>query len=140
MKKGDLVKLNPETCFTKAQGGGLDYSLTNITGDKMGYIEASRPTTQEEKDNWYKSQREALAKAEAEGKDTFSLAFNDAGETRLPPQSHWVYLHRDNYFQVLRARARVQVGWNIRGGMTKVLCLSTGEECYVKREYLMVVT
>jgi hypothetical protein len=106
----------------------------------MGMIEASRPTTPEEQDKWYQSRREAIAKAKAEGKDTFSLAFNDAGETRLAPQSHWVYLHRDNYFQVLRARARVQVGWNIRGGMTKVLCLSTGEECYVKREYLMVVS
>ena len=140
MRKGDLVRLNPETCFTKGQGGGRTYPVTNIAGDESGLIEATRPTTQEEKDNWYKSQRVAIAKAKAEGRDTFSLAFDSAGESRLAPQSYWIYLHRDHYFQVLRARARVQVGWNVQGGMTKVLCLSSGEECYIKREYLMVVS
>ena len=140
MRKGDLVKLNPETCFTKQQGGGREFTLTNTAQDEAGIVEGTRPTTSEEKDNWYKSQRETIAKAKEAGKDFFSIAFDSAGETRLPPQTYWIPLHRDHYFQVLRARARVYVGWHMQGGMTKVLCLSSGEECYVKREYLMVVS
>jgi hypothetical protein len=140
MKKGNLVRLNPEVCFTESQGGGRKYNLTNAARDRAGLVEGTRPTTDEEKDNWYKSRQAAIAKAKAEGKDTFSLTLDDAGETRLAPQSYWIPLHRDHYFQVLRARARVQVGWNTQGGMTKILCLSTGEECYIKREYLMVVS
>jgi|3_EtaG_2_1085321.scaffolds.fasta_scaffold46478_4 hypothetical protein len=140
MKKGNLVRLNPDVCFTKKQGGGREFTLTNTAQDEAGIVEGTRPTTSEEKENWYKSQREAIAKAKEAGKDPFSIAFDSAGESRLPPRSYWIPLHRDHYFQVLRARARVQVGWNVQGGMTKILCLSTGEECYIKREYLMVVS
>ena len=140
MRKGNLVKLSDMTCFTKERGGGLTHPLTNYHNDKNGLVEATRPTTPEEQDEWYRERREAIAQAKAEGRDTFSLAFDDGGESRLAPQSYWIPLHRDHYFQVLRARARVQVGWNVQGGMTKVLCLSTGEECYIKREYLTVVS
>ena len=140
MRKGDLVKLSEMICFTKEQGGGLTYPLTNYRNDKNGLVEATRPTTPEEQDEWRRERREAIAKAKAEGRDTFSIAFDDAGESRLPPQSYCISLHRDHYFQVLRARARVQVGWSVQGGMTKILCLSTGEECYIKREYLKVVS
>tara|TARA_R110000824_G_scaffold366_4_gene2638 strand:+ start:914 stop:1393 length:480 start_codon:yes stop_codon:yes gene_type:complete len=140
MKKGQLVKLNPNVCFTKEQGGGRRSTLTNIRQDEAGIVEGTRPTTNEEQDNWYKSQRDAIARAKEAGRDPFSIAFDDGGESRLAPQSCWIPLHRDHYFQVLRARARVQVGWNTQGGMTKILCLSTGEECYIKREYLMVVS
>jgi len=126
MKKGDLVKLNPHLCFTKKQGGGLEFPHTNYLNDERGTIESHRPVTQPETDKWYASDA-------AKGMDS-------AGESKLPPQSASVLLHRDRVYQLLRARCRVRLGWgNPTPGLAKVLCTHTGEETYIKRDLLEVV-
>ena len=140
IKKGCLVKLDVTKCFTKESGGGLRYPLTNYRNDKDGKIPSSRPTTPEERQAWQEQKRQDLKEAAAAGEDTFHIAFNDAGESRLPPQSKLVLLHKDRTYQVLRARCRVRLGWgNPTPGLTKVLCTHTGEETYIKRDLLEVV-
>ena len=125
--KGTLVKLNDQVCFTTTQGGGRRYPLSNYANDEAGIVESRRPVTQEETDAWYDSDA--------------SKGMNSAGETKLPPQSRWVTLHRGRTYQVLRARCRVRLGWgNPTPGMAKILCTETGEEAYIKRELLEVVS
>ena len=127
MKKGDLVRLNVGVCFTEGHGGKLRYPLTNYYNDERGVVEAGRPTTREEQSAWYETDA-------AKGLDS-------AGETKLPPQSYHVSLYKDRIYQVLRARARVRLGWgNAIGGLVKLLCTHSGEEAYVKRELMEVVT
>lgn len=126
MKKGDIVKLNDDRCFTDKSGGKLKYPRTNYSDDESGTLRAARPVTPEETSAWYESDA--------------SNGMNDAGESKLPPQSISVILHRDRMYQVLRARCRVRLGWgNPAPGMTKILCTSTGEVAYVKRDLLEVV-
>ncbi len=124
--KGVLVRLNPETCFTTKQGGGLQFPLTNYLNDERGTVESSRPVTSEETATWYASDA--------------AKGMNSAGESKLPPQSRTILLRRDRVYQVLRARAAVRLGWgNKTGGLVKVLCTETGEETYVKRRLVEAV-
>ena len=123
--KGTLVRLNVAKCFTTAQGGGLRYPLSNYANDEAGTVRSYRPVTAEETAAWYDSDA--------------SKGMNSAGESKLPPQSRAVTLHRDRVYTVLRARASVRLGWgNKTGGLTKILCTETGEETYVKRELIEV--
>jgi len=126
LKKGCLVRINPGTCFTKSRGGGLRFPLSNYLNDDRGTIESHRPVTREETEAWYNSDA--------------SKGMDSAGETKLPPQSAYVLLHRDRTYQVLRARCRVRLGWgNPTPGMAKILCTVTGEETYIKRHLLEVI-
>jgi len=126
LAKGCLVRLNPEKCFTQKQGGGRQYPLSNYHNDERGVVESSRPITHEEQSDWYASDA--------------SKGMNSAGETKLPPQSTRVHLHRERTYQVLRARCRVRLGYgNPTPGMAKILCTHTGEETYVKRGLLEVL-
>ncbi len=123
--KGTLVRLNPNTCFTTKQGGGLRFPLTNHLNDERGTVESRRPVTAEEEAAWYDSDA--------------SKGMNSAGESKLPPTSRRVLLHRDRVYTVLRARASVRLGWGKKtGGMAKILCTETGEETYVKRDLIEV--
>jgi hypothetical protein len=125
LAKGQLVKLNDIVCFTTRNGGGRNYPLTNWHTDNNGTIQTSRPITQEEEEAWYNSEA--------------SKGMTDAGETKLPPRSVAVDLHRGRVYQVLRARCRAQLGWgNPTPGLAMVLCTHTGEETYIKRELLEV--
>ena len=126
LAKGCLVRLDPNKCFTKEHGGGLEYPMINYHNDERGTVESRRPVTPEETAEWYLSDD--------------SKGMNSAGETKLPPQSAYVLLHRDRTYQVLRARCRIRLGWgNPTPGMAKVLCTHTGEETYVKRHLLEVI-
>ena len=141
LKKGCLARLDPKKCFTIEHGGGLRYPLTNSLNDNRGTVESYRPTTPEERDSWRQQKRQDIEKARAAGDDTFHIAFDSAGESRLPPQAAYVLLHRDRTYQVLRARCRVRLGWgNPTPGLAKVLCTHTGEETYVKRDLLEVIS
>jgi hypothetical protein len=124
--KGTLVKLNDSVCFTTKQGGARRFPLTNYANDEAGLVEARRPVTEEETRTWYDSDA--------------SKGMTDGGDTKLPPQSAYVPLHRGRIYQVLRARCRVRLGYgNPTPGMAKLLCTHTGEETYVKRELIEVV-
>ena len=131
MRKGDLVRLDPN-----------DPDISNILdwtyGDKC-YV-ASRPTTPEERIAWREAKYAAIKEAAEKGEDTFSIAFDDAGESRLAPRSVSVPLPIDGIYVVERARCRVSLGWgNPVGGMAKILNTSNGEHAYVKRNMLKVV-
>ena len=109
MRKGDLVKLNVDRCFTTDNG----------------FVRASRPTTTAEVEAWYNSDA--------------SKGMNSAGESKLPPRSVTVTIHRDDILVLERARCRVALGWgNPRPGMAKVM-LPCGETAYLKRELLIAV-
>ena len=126
IKKGCLVRLDVNKCFTTSQGGGLQYPRNNYLNDKRGTVESHRPVTPEETEAWYSSDA--------------SKGMTSDGETKLPPQSTYILLHRDRIYQVLRARCRVSLGWGTpTPGMTKIICTVTGEETYVKRDLLEVI-
>jgi hypothetical protein len=129
MRKGDLVRLNSD-----------DETISRHLQTTRGYFRASRPITREEAAEWREERRKAIAEARKAGEDTFSIAFDDAGESRLPPKSVGVELALDGVYIVERARCRVELGWgNPQGGMTKILDTTTGEHAFVRREMLEVV-
>ncbi len=131
MKKGDLVRLNPN-----------DPEITRILDWPFGGKDfmASRPSTTEERQAWRENKSKAIEEARAAGEDTFSIAFDDGGESRLPPRSIGVSLPIDRIYVVERARCRVQLGWgNPTGGMARILDTQTGEHAYVAREMLEVI-
>ena len=127
MKKGDLVRLNKNKCFTKSAGGELRFPHTNYYSDENGIICSYRPITEQETREWYDSDA--------------SKGMNSAGESKLPPQCVSVNLFRENVYTVLRARCRVRLGWgNPATGMCKIMCSETGEITYVKRDLVEVVS
>ena len=126
MRKGNLVRLNPRKCFTTREGGGLRHPLTNGRNDSDGIVAGRRPVTEEETEAWYASDA--------------SNGLDSAGESKLPPRSVWLTLHRDRVYHVVRARCRVTLGWgNPTPGMTELLCTTTGETAYIRRELLEVL-
>lgn len=126
LSKGCLVRLNVNKCFTTSQGGSRQYPWTNYAHDEAGTMPSHRPVTAEETAAWYASDD--------------SKGMTSAGETKLPPQSKCVLIHRDRTYQVLRARCRARLGWgNPTPGLAKILCTETGEETYIKRELLEVL-
>ena len=129
MKKGDLVMLSPN-----------DPEIERLSGWHKGPVRymARRPTTQEERQEWREEKHRQIREADEKGEDTFSIAFNDAGEPRLPPRSISIPLPVDRIYIVERARCRVQLGWGTAtGGMTRILDTQTGEHAYVAREMLI---
>jgi hypothetical protein len=102
---------------------------------------ASRPSTAIERQEWRDNKSNEIESARLAGEDTFSIAFDDGGESRLPPRSISVPLPVDRIYIVQRARCRVELGWgNATGGMTKILDTKTGEHAYVPRKMLKIVT
>ena len=126
MNKGELVRLNVNTCFTKDRGGGLEYPLTNLWNDKHGVVHGTRELSEKERDDWYDELKKDV-------KAGIRSALDDAGEPKLAPNAASVEMRRDRYYQVLRSRARCYHHGTPMGGMIKLLCLHTGYEFYVKR-------
>ena len=126
IRKGCLVRLNKDACFTSQSGGKREFPLTNYRNDSRLVVEASRPFTKEETSVWYASDA--------------SKGMTGGGETKLPPTAYTVRLHRDRVYMLLRARCRPQ--WNYRShpGMALVLCTESGREAYVKRDLLEVAS
>ena len=125
MRKGDIVKLNPESCFTRERGGGLDYPLSHHHNDEQGVVTGYRPTTTAEVEAWYKSDA--------------SNGIDSAGESKLPPRGVAVTITRDEVLVVERARCRVTLGWgHAKAGMTKLM-KGNGQEVYIDRELVVVV-
>ena len=126
MRKGNLVRLNASVCFTMKQGGKLTYPLSNYVNDEAGTVEGTRLATPEDVQTW----RESDA----------SRGFDCAGETKLPPTAYTVTLRRDRVYTLLRARCRPCWSYRSHPGMALVLCTATGNEAYIKRELLEVVS
>lgn len=119
MRKGDLVRLNPTTCFTTKQGGGLQYPLTNYANDEAGVVGAFYKLTDEQREAWYNSDA--------------AKGMTDAGETKLCPSEGGVPLSRDSVYPVLRARAQATYNYRNRGGLIKLLDTANGREVFVDR-------
>ena len=140
MRKGSLVKLNPDKCFTTDNGGkrGRWNPLGNSYEDEQGIVSASRPTTGTEQEAWRTEKYQAIKEARAKGEPVFGIAHDDAGESRLAPRSVTVNIHRDDLLVVERARCQVSLGWGKpTPGMAKVM-LPNGEDAYLKRELLII--
>ncbi|MEO1857866.1 MAG: hypothetical protein ABGY95_10965 [Rubritalea sp.] len=95
--------------------------------------------TREEIEEWYEDKRAATREARAKGEDAFSINFDDAGESRLPPQDRYQRLNTEMVYEVLRARCRVSHGYHMESGQVKILDTETGRELYCDREDLIVV-
>ena len=118
--KGDLVQLNDDTCFTEKSDGKRQYPLTNYASDEKRIVYASRPVTKNETREWYNSDA--------------SKGMNDAGESRLPPQSVSVPLHQGSLYTVVKGRAAVRLSYgNKTPGLVGLLDIDTGKTVYVKR-------
>ena len=110
-KKGDLVELNETICRNNGQ---------SIVMQQAPTYTARRPTTREEQQAWYQTDA--------------AKGMNDAGESKLPPQSTLVPLEYGRPYEVVRARCRVRLGWgNPTPGMIAVQCMETGDIGYLKR-------
>ena len=126
MRKGDLVRLKVEVCFTRREGGGREFPLGSYRDDSEGLVRSYCPMTPEERDAWY----------EKPG----NRGLDSAGESKLPPMSRAVMLHRERTYIVLRARARARLSYgNATPGLTKLLDTVTGEATYVKRQLVEVI-
>ena len=139
MRKGDLVKLNVDKCFTTDNGGKRDRwnPLGNGDDDEKGIVRAGRPTTIEDQEKWREELMAEIAAAAPE--DRFSIACDSAGESRLAPRAVGVNIHRDEVLVVERARCRVALGWgNPTPGMAKVM-KPNGEVAFIKRGLLEAV-
>ena len=136
MKKGDLARLNVDTCFTRDNGGERKYTLTNSYNDNRGIVEGFYILTKEQRDQWHQDKRDAIAAAHEAGEDTFSIAFDDGGESRLCQSEGLAYVRRDRIYPVLRARARAIYNYQRRGGLAVLLDTESGREIYVKRDLL----
>lgn len=108
--------------------------------DREGTVTAHRPITEKEVAAWYQEQRDAIAAALVEGEYTFSIARDSAGESRLPPKSVGITLHKGIQYKVAKARCQVGLSYgNATGGMAAILDPLTGETGYIKRRWLDVV-
>lgn len=132
MRKGDLVKLNPNDPEIERL---LEWSL----GPKA-YI-ASRPATSEEKEEWRIQKHKDIKEASDRGGETFDIAFDSGGEPRLPPCTTQVALPINGVYIVQRARCSVMLDrGRPTGGMAKILDTKTGEHAYVKRNMLEIIS
>ena len=127
MKKGDIVRLNRDICFTSKSGGKREFPLSNHNEDINTIVIARRPITEEEVEHWRESD--------------WSKGMNDAGESKLPPRSVSVEIHADRKYIVERARCRASLHYgNPTPGLAKIICTNTGETAYIKRTLIEVVS
>ena len=139
MRKGDKVKFNMDNAEVREEIQRVEWDI-DLGNSPDWVLRTWRPSTTQEQEEWRLSRRAAIEEAHALGEDTFHIAFNDAGESRLPPQTVLVPMPIDGEFIVERARCRVRLGWgNPTPGMTRILNPKTGEHSFVKREMLEVV-
>ena len=128
-RAGDMVKVK-ETAF----GTRWDPNLGDVPKDT---VSANYHVTRADTERWYEDRRKETEEAMAKGEDTFSINFNDAGESRLPPRGGYVSLERGAVYRVLRARCRESFSYyNATGGWTKLLHLESGREVFYKMDKL----
>jgi hypothetical protein len=133
MRKGDLVKFNKDNKHVQDE---IDRSSFEV----ISTFRTTRPTTLEEKEEWRTDRRQALDDAITAGEDTFSIAFNDAGESRLCPDSTVVDLPIENVFIVEKARCKHPTSTGrFASGFVKIIDTTSGESTYVRKETLEVI-
>ena len=140
VRKGDLVRVNEARCFTTENGGMRRHPIVNWDCDERRILRARFIYTADDNQKWREEKRRASDEARARGEDTFSIHFDDAGESRLPGISGLVELKTGQVYEVLRARCRAHLNYgNPTPGMMKLLDTASGREVYVKRECMELV-
>ena len=127
MRKGNLVKLNPATCFTVKNGGSREFPLEHSANDHAQIVDGRRHLTEDEVAEWRDS--------------SDSRGLDGSGESKLPPTCLLTAIHKDETLIVERARCRMSFNYySPIGGWAKVLNTTTGTSLYVKRELLEVIS
>ena len=126
MRKGNLVKLNPTVCFTTRNGGNRRFVLTNGLNDDRRTVEGTRLVTAEDVNAWRNSDA--------------SKGMTSGGDTKLPPTAYSVPIYADRVYPLVRARCCPQWSYRSHPGMACILDTESGNEIYVKRELLEVVS
>ena len=132
MRKGDLVRLNVDTCFTKKNDGKLTWPLSNRHNDDLGIVRGFYKLTYEQQQDWYKRLRDDVAA----GRD---VGYDSAGESKLAPKEGSYRVMKGEIYYVVRARAQATSNYRKVGGLTKILDTKTGREVYIKRDLLEVI-
>ena len=137
IRKGDLVRVNEARSFTQQNGGTRPYPLNNHLNDENRVIIGRYIATEDDNRKWREEKRKATEEARAKGEDTFSINFNDGGESRLPGVSVIVEIPAGRVYEVLRSRCRARLSYgNPTPGLMKLLDTESGREIYVKRDYM----
>ena len=140
VRKGDLVRVNEARSFTQQNGGTRPYPLNNHLNDENRVIIGRYIATEDDNRKWREEKRKATEEARAKGEDTFSINFNDGGESRLPGVSVMVDIPAGRVYEVLRSRCRAYLSYgNPTPGLMKLLDTQSGREIYVKRDYMEAV-
>jgi len=101
----------------------------------MGTPRVWRRLTSAEREEWREEKRKAIAAAHAAGEDTFHLAFDCAGESRLPPMDTGRKPADGEVFKVVRARARAPQGYGEQPGCV-LLVDAQGVEWFTHRAHV----
>ena len=125
MRKGDLVTLNNDICFTTKNGGKLRYPYTHYANDDEGIFEGYRALTADE--------RSVMAKTD------YYRSMGEDGESRLVPFHLIEKVFKDAVYTVVRSRGRPIISYRNRPGMTLILDTITGNEIYINRDVLTVI-
>jgi len=137
IRKGDLVRVNEARCFTQQNGGTRPYPLTTGRNDNDRVIHGRYKRTADDDRKWREERNKKIEEAKARGEDTFSIAFDDGGESRLPGISVIVAVPAGRVYEVLRSRCRAYLSYgNPTPGLMKLLDTELGREIYVKRDYM----
>ena len=140
VRKGDLVRVNETRCFTRQNGGTRPYPLTNIRDDDDRVIRGRYLRTHADDRKWAEAKRKESDAAKARGEDTFSIHFDDGGESRLPGVSVMINIPAGRIYEVLRARCRAYLSYgNPTPGLMKLLDTESGREIYVNRDHMKIV-
>jgi len=139
IRKGGLARINEAAAFTTESGGSRRYPHDNWDSDERRIIQATYRLSLKQQQAWRDRKREQIKEARAKGEDTFSIAFDDAGESRLPPQNGYVELQAGKIYPVLRARMQAHIGYHVRPGYMMVLDTDSGYEVMVPRKFMEAV-
>lgn len=124
-RKGDVVKLNEATCFTRDnhEKGEREFPLSSWHNDDAGIVYAQRAPTEPELEAWENSPA--------------SKGLDSAGETKLPPRAVNMALYKGRQYTVLRGRARKTCVWgNPLGGYVLIEVEPGQPGVFIRREHL----
>ena len=139
IRKGGLARINEAVCFTTENGGQCEHPIDTWECDEKRVIRGRYDLSDAEIQKWRNDKCAQIEAAKEKGEDTFSLAFNDAGESRLPPSQGQVMLEAGQVYHVLRGRMRAHIGYSVYPGYMKVLDPKTGHEVMIDRKYMEAV-
>ena len=129
------MSFNKGTLATIVHGQAHEVTDSWALKRRKRAITVWRPATADDTAAWRERQREAARLAEAAGESTFGIYMDDAGESRLPPQSVYLNFELGDVVQIVRGRCSARLGWNNVRNCAEVL-LPSGELAFIEKKYL----